>query len=110
MSANAITFAHPMPKICNVLPPPLEELDEVLAFIYTGPCAPTQDDFKRCPMLVRCKKVTAALEWLKLNHADYHDLEISYDILNTYPEHGIPVVVDYKHSTTNKVAEAICVQ
>ena len=106
MSANAVTFAHPMPKIYNVLPPPLEELDEVLAFIFTGPCAPTQDDFKRCPMLVRRKKVAAALEWLKLNHADYHDLEISYDILNTYPEYGIPVVVNYRHSTTNKMAEA----
>jgi hypothetical protein len=109
MSANAITFAHPMPKIYNVLPPPKEELDEVLAFIFTGPCAPTQDDFKRCPMLVRRNKVAIALEWLKLNHIDYHDLEISYDNLNTYPEYGIPVEVNYRHSTTNKVAEAVSV-
>jgi hypothetical protein len=27
-----------IPKIYNILPPPSEELDEVLAFIYTGPC------------------------------------------------------------------------
>ena len=33
MCANAISFSNPMPKIYNVLPPPIEEMDEVLAFI-----------------------------------------------------------------------------
>src|SRR6204780_1896282 len=33
MRANAISFSNPMPKIYNVLPPPIEEMDEVLAFI-----------------------------------------------------------------------------
>ena len=37
MHANAILFSNPMPKVYNVLPPPIEEVDEVLAFIYTGP-------------------------------------------------------------------------
>jgi hypothetical protein len=46
MRANAISFSNPMPKIYNVLPPPVEELDEVLAFIYTGPCKPTKADFQ----------------------------------------------------------------
>jgi hypothetical protein len=46
MRANAISFSNPMPKIYNVLPPPIEEMDEVLAFIYTGPCKPTIADFK----------------------------------------------------------------
>jgi hypothetical protein len=36
MCANAISFSNPMPKIYNILPPPIEEMDEVLAFIYTG--------------------------------------------------------------------------
>ena len=43
MRANAISFSNPMPKIYNVLPPPIEEMDEVLAFIYTwgsGPLLP----------------------------------------------------------------------
>jgi len=38
-------FSKPNPKIYNVLPPPIEEMDEVLAFIYTGPCKPTKADF-----------------------------------------------------------------
>ena len=46
MRANAISFSNPMPKIYNVLPPPIEEMDDVLAFIYTGPCKPTKADFK----------------------------------------------------------------
>jgi hypothetical protein len=77
MRANAITFSNPIPKVYDILPPPLEELDDVLAFIYTGPCQPTKADFNRTPLLVRRKQVRAALEWLKLNHCDYYDLEIS---------------------------------
>jgi hypothetical protein len=42
MKANAISFANPMPKIYNILPPPIDEMDDVLAFIYTGPCMPTK--------------------------------------------------------------------
>jgi hypothetical protein len=109
MSSNAITFQNPIPKIYNRLPPPREDLDQVLACIFTGPAAPTDEDFKRCPLLFRRKKVTAALEWLKLNHKDYYDLEIDYDILATYPENDIPVVVDYPHAKTNRVPEATSV-
>lgn len=46
MTANAVTFENPMPKIYQALPPPLEELDQVLAFIYIGPCKPTLEDLK----------------------------------------------------------------
>ena len=95
MIANAVTFEHPMQKIYTALPPPVEELDEVLAFIFTGPCQPTQEDFKRIPLLVRRNKVAKALEWLKLNHIDYSDLEISYKNLESYPEDSPPVVIDY---------------
>jgi hypothetical protein len=103
MKANAITFANPIPKVYHALPPPLEELDEVLAFIYTGPCHPTVDDLKRTPLLVRRKKVTVALEWLKLNHIGYADLEISYKNLEDYPEDGPPVVIDYRHSSGERI-------
>jgi hypothetical protein len=109
MRANAISFANPTPKIYNILPPPLEEMDNVLAFIYTGPCKPTKSDFERIPLLVRHKKVAAALEWLKLNHQDYFDLEISYENLKAYPEDMPPVVVDYKESISNKDPESTAV-
>jgi hypothetical protein len=107
MKANAITFANPTPKVYNVLPPPLEEMDDVLAFIYTGPCWPTLDDFKRTPLLVCRKKVGYALEWLKLNHIGYNDLNISYKNLSAYPEDGPPVVVDYCKYAGMKDPEAM---
>ena len=47
------------------------------AFIYTGPCKPTKADFQQTPLLVRPLKVSKALHWLKLNHVDYYDCEIS---------------------------------
>jgi hypothetical protein len=109
MIANAVMFEHPMQKIYSVLPPPIEEMDELLAFIFTGPCQPTEEDFRRTPLLVRRNKVARALEWLKLNHKDYSDLEISYKNLASYPEDLPPVVINYRHSTTNKIPEATSV-
>src|ERR1700728_2881210 len=109
MCANAISFSNPMPKIYNVLPPPVEEMDEVLAFIYTGPCKPTKADFKRTPLLVRRLKVSKALHWLKLHHVDYYDCEILDKNLSSYPEEGPPVVVDYHPSSSNKIPESTSV-
>ena len=107
MKANVIAFENPMPKIYERLPPPAEDLDEVLAFIYTGPCRPTPEDIERTPLLVRRNKVGEALEWLKLNHVDYLNMDIAYDNLESYPENGPPVVITYRGASTNKSAEAV---
>ena len=109
MTANAISFANPTPIVYDVLPLPKDELDEILAFIYTGPCKPTPKDFERTPLLVRRNKVGNALEWLKLNHCDYYDLEISQRNLDSYPEGGPPVLVEYLSSVHNKALEATSV-
>ena len=71
MVANAITFQQPVPKVYTVLPPPAEEMDDCIAFIFTGPTQPTQENYKCTPLLVRWNKILEALEWLKLNHCDY---------------------------------------
>ena len=111
MTANVIMFANPTVKVYHALPPSLEELDEVLAFTYTGSTNPTEKDFARTPMLVRRIKVCKALEWLKLNHADYADLEISQENLKNYPLNGIPVKVDFHRTSTtsNKIPSAMSV-
>ena len=77
MKANVVCFSNPIPKVYNILPPAREELDAVIAFMYTGPCKPTPDELQRTPLLVRLNKVRNASEWLKLNHQDYKDLDIS---------------------------------
>jgi len=84
-----------MPKIYSILPPQIEELDKVLAFIFTGPSQPTPEELERTPFLIWRKQIRAALEWLKLNHADYHDIEISYKNVEAYPKNGPPVVIEY---------------
>jgi len=61
---------------------------------------------RRIPLLVRRNKVAKALEWLKLNHRDYADLEISHKNLESYPEDSSPVVINYRYSATNKIPEA----
>jgi hypothetical protein len=72
MIANAIVFENPTPKICNIMPPPLDKLDEILTFIYTGSYRPTKSDLEWTLLLVRRNKVANALNWLKLNHVDYY--------------------------------------
>lgn len=82
-----------------------EDLDDVLAVLFTGPCKPTDKGYKCTPLLVRRSYVACALEWLKLNHTDYADLDITYDELGRYPEDMPPVSVKYCHSLTNEVEE-----
>lgn len=48
--------------------------------------------------MVRHCKVKAALDWLKLNHQDYADLEISEENLKQYPEDKPPVIIDWHKS------------
>ncbi|KAJ7441128.1 hypothetical protein FB451DRAFT_1344033 [Mycena latifolia] len=106
MSANAIMFSQPVLSILNKLPPSRSEMNEILAFVFTGSAAPTLEDFERTPMLVRKKKVVEALEWLKLNHEGYTDLEISQENLASYAERDIPVVVDWRR-TKNEVHDSV---
>ena len=55
-------------------------------------------------------KVAAALEWLKLNHIDYVDLNISYENLAAYLENEPPVIVNYTQTTgSNQDAESTAV-
>ncbi|KAH7904852.1 hypothetical protein BJ138DRAFT_1138441 [Hygrophoropsis aurantiaca] len=91
MMANVIAFEQPTHKVYNFLPPPVEELDEMLAVLFTGPCAPTDEDFKRTPLL------------------DYARVGIDYNELGRYPESGPPVSIEYRKSETNKLPEATSV-
>jgi hypothetical protein len=109
MRENAISFQNPIPKIYETLPPLLEEVDQVLVCMFTGPCQPTKKDIERTPLLVRCNKVGKALGWLKLNHADYQDIEISEANLEQYPLKGTPVVIDYRESIVNHDKEGLSI-
>ena len=104
-------FANPQVKVYNALPPSRQDLDEVLAFTYTRITSPTDEDYARTPMLVQRNKVSEALEWLKLNHTDYADLEISKENLDSYPLNGVPVVVTFHESKegSNKIPSAMSV-
>ncbi|KAA1480014.1 hypothetical protein DENSPDRAFT_743266, partial [Dentipellis sp. KUC8613] len=109
MKANAIMFQMPMPKIYQALPPPRSDMDKALAYIFIGPIKPTEQDHRRTPLLVRRNKVKLALEWLKLNHSDYADLDISESNLQEYPENVPPIVCDYRLPPKEKESENLAV-
>ncbi|KAF5339625.1 hypothetical protein D9611_011516 [Ephemerocybe angulata] len=104
MKANVVSFESPMPKIYSMLPPPREDIEEVLAIMFTGPMKPTTETFSRTPFLVRRNHVGIALRWLILNHCDYANIELSEENLASYPEDVPPVVVEYVKKGTNKSA------
>ena len=109
MKTNIIAFESPVPKIYSILPPPRDDLDDVLAILFTGPKKPTPEDFAQTPFLVRRNAVIKALEWLKLNHIDYTDIEISHENMKTYEENSPPVSVEYQECASNKVPEGTSV-
>ena len=108
MSSHIIAFNSPVPKVYSQLPPPMEDLDEVLAVLFTGPCKPTKKEFQRTLLLVRRKQVARVLKWIKLNHSDYADMEIAYNKLDHYPEQSPPVSIEYQHFLTKKKKEPVC--
>ncbi|KZS86368.1 hypothetical protein SISNIDRAFT_421010, partial [Sistotremastrum niveocremeum HHB9708] len=95
LRANAILFPNPVAEICDVLPPPRADIEEILAFVFTGPSQPTEIDLQRCPLLVRRNKVADALAWLKLNHIEYDNVHISSENLNQYVDGKPPVSIEY---------------
>ncbi|EAU83563.2 hypothetical protein CC1G_04819 [Coprinopsis cinerea okayama7 len=98
MIANVIALPMPTVKVYNKLPPPKGEIDDVIAVVFTGIKPPEEDELRRTPALVRRAKVLKALEWLKLNHCNYSDLEIDQQALDTYDEEGIPVGIVYRET------------
>ncbi|KAK0435841.1 hypothetical protein EV421DRAFT_1892486 [Armillaria borealis] len=109
MISHVISFESPIAKVYDILPPPREDLDEVLAILFTGPSKPTEEDLKRTPLLVRHNVVVNALTWLCNNYTDYRHVRISKDNLNQYKENAAPVEVVYQHSLSNKVPEGTSV-
>lgn len=106
---NVVCNAFPTEKIYHVLPPPKAELEDVLAVIFISPNASLPADFQRTPLLVRRDRVARALEWLKRNHSDYKELQISYENLADYPEDVPPIAVDFHPSTHNSHLESTAV-
>ena len=101
-------FNNPSAEILEHLPPPIEELNDIIAVIFTGPCEPHPKDLEQSPFFVRNKKTYYALQWLKRNHKDYYDLDlnITKSNLSHYPDAGIPISMEYQFSESNKIPEA----
>ena len=97
LKANVICFSNPIAKVYRELPPSKQDIDEMIAFQFTGLCQPTPEDLKRTPLFARLHKVRIALEWLQLNHADYVDVTISNENINSYKDdEGVFVSCDYE--------------
>ncbi|KAJ7435552.1 hypothetical protein FB451DRAFT_1344754 [Mycena latifolia] len=112
LSANAIMFSTPVVQIYEALPLSRDQLSEVLACVFLGSARPMDEEFLRTPMLVRRDRVKEALHWLKLNHRDYDDLNISRENLKDLPENGIFCGVEWKETQpdeSNNIPEAMSV-
>ncbi|KIK58939.1 hypothetical protein GYMLUDRAFT_138875, partial [Collybiopsis luxurians FD-317 M1] len=84
-------------------------ISEVLAVMFSGPCKPTDDNYKRALLFVRCNKVARAIQWLILNHSDYADVSFSSENLQGYGSEVPIVAVEYFQKDTNHTAEGVSV-
>ncbi|OBZ67369.1 hypothetical protein A0H81_12737 [Grifola frondosa] len=109
LCANAIMFSQPVARVLEVLPPPVEDMDECFAIIFMGSCPPVAGDFKRTPFIVRQNVVHAALCWLKVNHPDYADVQISLSNLQSYSAEHPPVSVVMRFGDGSAPAESLAV-
>ena len=105
---HVVSFENPTQAIYNTLPPSKEELDACIAVMFVGADKPSTKELNNTPFVVRRTKVQKALEWLKMNHCDYYDLDISQKNLNEYPEEGFPFTIHYviSQSDSNRAPEA----
>ncbi|EKM53170.1 uncharacterized protein PHACADRAFT_30209 [Phanerochaete carnosa HHB-10118-sp] len=109
MHANAVVFSQPVPKFYHKLPSSRDEVSDVLAVLFTGPCRPTKTDFKQMPLLIRKDHVLAALHWLKVHHPLYQNLEILLDNLQQFSETSPPVDWYYQSSAGDAPVQSMSV-
>ncbi|KIK51455.1 hypothetical protein GYMLUDRAFT_181422, partial [Collybiopsis luxurians FD-317 M1] len=84
-------------------------ISEVLAIMFSGPCKPTDDEYKRALLFVRQNKVAHAIQWLILNHSDYADVTFSPENLDGYSSEVPIVAVEYFQKHSNHTAEGVSV-
>lgn len=101
LTANAIIFGQPVARMYSMLPPPRKDIEECLAILFVGTAKPTREDIKCTPFIVRHDVVMRALHWLRLNHLDYYNIEISQAALQEYPEDEQPVGIVYRERDTD---------
>jgi hypothetical protein len=104
--ANAVMFSNPVDKIYSALPPPVDEIHDILAIYFTGPVKPVPRLLRRTPFFVRRTEIWKALNWLKLNNPEYEHIKIDAEQLLKYPIADCPIAIEYEEKTTNKVYES----
>ncbi|PBK94262.1 hypothetical protein ARMGADRAFT_927609 [Armillaria gallica] len=90
MISHVIAFKSLVSKVYSILPPPCDELDEVLAVMFTGPTLPTEEEMEHTPLLVRHRNLSEAN-------------------MSTYLDGKAPITVVYKDRSGNKVPEGTSV-
>ncbi|KAJ3826645.1 hypothetical protein F5880DRAFT_1622134 [Lentinula raphanica] len=93
--SNVISFENPTPKIYDILPPPKQEIEEVLAIMFSGSAQPTDEE----------NVVANAIKYCILNHCDYEDVTFSPDNLMGYSETEPIVAIEYFEKNGTRAPE-----
>ncbi|KAF8994110.1 hypothetical protein BDQ17DRAFT_1392458 [Cyathus striatus] len=80
------------PQLLNILPPTIDDIITHICVIFIGSSVPSQDwlQNKAKPLIVRKKKVSRALHWLKQNNPLYSDVVIDENQLSTWNTQFVP--------------------
>ncbi|KAJ3764371.1 hypothetical protein EV360DRAFT_31602, partial [Lentinula raphanica] len=107
--SNVISFENPTPKIYDILPPPKQEIEEVLAIMFSGSAQPTDEEYRRSLVFVRRNVVANAIKYCILNHCDYEDVTFSPDNLMGYSETEPIVAIEYFEKNGTRAPEGVSV-
>jgi len=98
-SGNVISFSQNVSSFAKILPHRIEDLPEII-IVRTG------NNVRHTDFRVRSHKVRNALNFLKLNHKFYEDVELSEDNLTSLPEDGNVFhrlkTIDKSHDNSNR--------
>ncbi len=83
--ANVIVFKNLTPKIYNILPSSIKDIQDVMVILFIGLAKLTLEDFEHTPVLICQNPVFNALNWLCLNHSDYLLHACHWPPLHTHP-------------------------
>ncbi|KZT55302.1 hypothetical protein CALCODRAFT_437395, partial [Calocera cornea HHB12733] len=108
MSGHILVYPQKPESLVNILPLQVHQLADLVCVVFVGANPPSREWLveNARPLVVRRRKVMAALMWLKANNPLYSDVRIDETALNGLQEEDI-LPYHIEHQTPDPVAESL---
>ncbi|KAF8426797.1 hypothetical protein L210DRAFT_3307660, partial [Boletus edulis BED1] len=97
LRGHVIVYPQEPEHAIDILPPPIDEILNMICVIFVGSSAPSCEWLKKHarPLLVRRQRVISALAWLRLHNPYYKDTRVNDSVCSSLPvEDVLPVHIE----------------